>query len=435
MARQKFFAYGWFIVAVAWICYGFGLAPAYYSWGIFAKSVIGELEYDRAQIGAIFGLFTLLYSCVGPLVGMSQTRFGIRWTMVGGSITTAIGLYITSRANSPLEFYLGFSILGGAGVGFSTIIPCQTLGQNWFFRWRALAIGIIFTSGGVIGRYVSAANARFVGVYSADGSEIVGYDWRAGWEIWAIVSIALAIFAAIFIRDKPEDVGRFPDGDAPGDAATAKGMPLAGKDLWTAADAMRTRQFALMVLAGCAYAVPWGIVVSHLALYLDVDKGFSTEAAGAFVGMLALISIAGRFGGALGDWFPPNWVLGLSLAMEGVGVALLLFVESSLSVYVAIALIAVGFGIAYISVPVVFSAYFGRRAFGMTSGVRIFITGIFNGAGPWIAGEIYDATKSYVIPFTFLAVLCFVGAIGAILCRDPGIPPEANSPQMNTDNR
>lgn len=424
MAGQRFFAYGWFIVAIGWICYGFGISPAYYSWGIFARSVMTELDYDRGQIGAIFGLFTLLYSCVGPLVGMSQTRFGVRWTMVGGFISTAVGLYITSIADTPIEFYLGFSILGG-GIGFATIVPCQTLGQNWFLKRRALALALIFTSGGIVGRIVAAANNRFVGIQSTDPSEpgIVGYDWREGWLMWAAVSLTLAVVAGIFVRDTPEHVGQHRDGTPPSEDDDTDPVKAAinAKDDWTAKQAMRTPQFKLMILCGCAYAVPWGVVVGHLALHLT-DIGFAEGVAGAFVGTMALISIAGRLGGALGDWFSPQLVLGASLLMEGLGVAGLLIAQSQALVYVCITLIALGFGIAYISVPVVFSAFFGRRAFGMTSGVRIFITGIFNGAGPWVAGMIFDATESYAIPFIALTALCAAGAVSAVLLKDPGLP-------------
>ena len=100
----------------------------------------------------------------------------------------------------------------------------------------------------------------------------------------------------------------------------------------------------------------------------------------------------------------------------------LVIAKTSPMVYLCIACIGLGFGMAYISVPVVFSSFFGRRAFGTTSGVRIFITGIFNGAGPWVAGEVFDVTGTYRGPFIVLSVLCFVGAVSAILCRDPGLP-------------
>ncbi len=45
--RVPFF-YGWFLVAIAWVCYGFGISPAYYSWGNFAGSIIEDLGLSDA---------------------------------------------------------------------------------------------------------------------------------------------------------------------------------------------------------------------------------------------------------------------------------------------------------------------------------------------------------------------------------------------------
>ena len=67
MAERSGLFYGWLIVVVAWILYGFGIAPAFYSWGQFAPTLIEDLELSRADFGLIFGIFTLIYSAMGPL--------------------------------------------------------------------------------------------------------------------------------------------------------------------------------------------------------------------------------------------------------------------------------------------------------------------------------------------------------------------------------
>ncbi|MCH7910442.1 MAG: hypothetical protein IIB38_12605, partial [Candidatus Hydrogenedentes bacterium] len=185
MARKGFF-YGWILIPVAWVCYGFGISPAYYTWGAFASSLIEDLDFNRADIGGVFGLFTFLYSGVGPLVGFSMARWGIRATMTGGFITSALGLFLMSQADSLLDCYIAFALLGGSGIGFATIVPCQTLGQNWFLKHRALAIAIIFTSGGIVGKIVTRYDTYI----------LEHYDWRTGWLVLAGVSGCLAIIAA-----------------------------------------------------------------------------------------------------------------------------------------------------------------------------------------------------------------------------------------------
>ena len=82
------FFYGWVILLVAGLCYGFGMPPVYYSWGIFAPRITAELGIDRAAVGGVFGLFNTLHQCVGLLVGLAIARFGLRRVMPAGFCVT-----------------------------------------------------------------------------------------------------------------------------------------------------------------------------------------------------------------------------------------------------------------------------------------------------------------------------------------------------------
>ena len=62
----------------------------------------------------------------------------------------------------------------------------------------------------------------------------------------------------------------------------------------------------------------------------------------------------------------------------------------------SIVLLGLGYGAAYISIPVVFGYFFGRRAFAGTSGLRIAILAISGWLGPRWAGAAADASGSYI---------------------------------------
>ena len=410
--RPRFF-YGWTIVLVTGLCYGFGMSPTYYSWSIFVPRIIADLGIDRGDVGGVFGLFNVLYQCVGLFVGLAIVRFGLRGVMAAGFCTTAAGLLFLGRADTALDCYLGFSILGGIGIGFSTIIPAQTLGQNWFLARRALVLGVIFAFGGIVGRLVAPA----------DTWVLAHYDWRAGWTAIAALSVTLAVTAAVIVRETPELLGQRRDGVDPGEPVdTGREQMATVADRWTAAQAIRTPQFALMLVCGVAYSVPWNTVVPHLTLHM-LDVGYPEAVAIGFVGTMALISIGGRLVGAVGDWISPQYALSVALAVEGLGAGGLLLAADPAMAHLSIALIAVGFGAAYISIPVVFSHFFGRRAFSVTTGTRMTITGVFSGLGPWLAGLAFDANGSYTVPFIGLMLVGLAGAVAAAAMRHPGAPP------------
>ena len=412
IGRSRLF-YGWVIVAVAGLCYGFGMSPVFYSWSIFAPRMVADLGVDRGDIGGVFGLFNVLYQLVGLLVGLAIVRIGLRTVMAVGFCTTALGLFLLSRAETVADSYLGFSVLAGIGIGFSTIVPAQTLGQNWFLRRRALVIGIIFAVGGLVGRLVAPADAWV----------LRHYDWRTGWLLIAGLSLLLALVAALFVRERPESLGQYRDGVTPSQDAAAHRATLAAEaDRWTAAEAVRTPQFRLMLVCGVAYAVPYNTVVAHLTLHL-IDVGYAETVAIGFVGTMALISIAGRLGGALGDWVSPQRMLAVALAIEGLGAGALLLAADFRLALLAVSLVAVGFGIAFVSIPVVFSHFFGRQAFAVTTGIRMSCTGVLGGLGPWLAGVAFDSTGSYAVSFLGLLVVGAAGSLCAFVMRHPGPPP------------
>ena len=176
-----------------------------------------------------------------------------------------------------------------------------------------------------------------------------------------------------------------------------------------------------MLVCGVAYAVPWNTAVAHLTLHL-IDRGHAETAAIGFVGTMALVSIAGRLAGAVGDWIAPQRALAAALVLEGLGAGALIFAGSTVVAWAAVTLLGVGFGMAFVSIPVVFSHFFGRRAFAVTSGIRTTCTGVFGGLGPWLAGAAFDATGSYAIPFLGLLALGLAGGAAAGALRRPGAP-------------
>ncbi len=405
--------YGWFVVAVAWIIYGFGISPGYYSWGFFSTEIITDLGLDRAQTGAVFGVFTFVYSGIGPITGAAISRWGTRTVMTLGSLIAALGFFLLRSADSLVECFLYFGVLCGVGIGLSTILPVQTLATNWFTKYRARAVAIILIAGGIVGQFVPRFDAFMVEQYS----------WRTGWLVIAGISASLAVVAALFVRNQPADLGQHPDGVVPSGSDASAEPAVTAADSWTPRKAMRTRQFAILCLSGVAYAVPWSVVVAHGRLHMQ-DLGFSTNLVATIFSFMILASIAGRLTGSLGDFLAPEKVLGFALLVEAVGMMALLTATTPLVARVATVLIAIGFGAAYITITVVFSQYFGRVAFAQTAGTRFLITGVFNAFSPYLAGVLFEQTGSYRIAFIVIAVLGVVGGLATLRLRAPTPPVE-----------
>ena len=407
--------YGWYLLGFVWVLYGFQASPGYYSWSFFAVDIMEELELTRAQIGNVFGLLMFMLSIMSPLSGMAIARWGARSVLVVGNLIMAVGFWGLSGASTLLECYLYYGFLVGGGMGLGTYITCQTLATDWFTKYRARAVAIILTAGGVVGKLV----------YQFDALMVQQYTWRTGWFVLALLTLMLAFLGAVLVRNRPADLGQHPDGidHTSADAVQTLQPERPSVEIWTLPAALRTSQFAVLCLSAVACFVPWTVCVGHGRLHLE-GLGLSTDVAAGVLGTMVLVSIAGRLTGGLGDFLVPEKVLGFALLIEGVGVLGFLFAQTTLLAYLSTTLLALGFGAGYISLAVVLARFFGQAVFAQILGVNYLVSGIVQAISPGMAGWTHDVTGSYRIAFITVALLTITGALFTLCLRVPQPPVE-----------
>ena len=398
------------MVGLGSVCYGFGISPMYYTWGFFLPEMQRDLGMNDSQGGLVFSIFGWIYHLLGPVAGFAIGRWGIRSMMSFGAVVGVLAFWLMSRANSFADAMFAYAVLGGIAIGFGTILAAQTLASNWFIRYRARAMALILGGGAVVG-YLTLR-------YFAPGMLRVA-DWRTGWLVIAGISAFVAILSALFMRGEPERVGQEPDGGAGGDEPEIETLSgPTGRGEWTAPLALRTSQFYVLVGLSVAYGVPWGVIAVFGRLHLEA-LGFATAMAGSILGIRVLVSLFGRLSAFVGDFMTPQRLLGIVLILEGVGCAIFMVAKTEFLAYLSMFLIGLGFGAAYVCIPVVFSSFYGRRAFGTTVGLRFAITGAISPAAPFLAGLLSDRSGSHVLTLSILSGLCLAGAFVAFGLRAP----------------
>ena len=116
-------------------------------------------------------------------------------------------------------------------------------------------------------------------------------------------------------------------------------------------------------------------------------------------------------------------MLGAALFVVAIGCGGLVVASTIPLAVASIVFLGLGYGAAYISIPIVFGQFFGRSAFAGTSGLRIAILAISGWLGPRWAGAAADASGSYLGTFAVLALLCVAGAAAILICPRPGMGP------------
>lgn len=398
---------GWRMIGLGSACYGLAISPMYYSWGFFLPEMQRDLGMSDTQGGLIFSVFSWIYHGLGPVAGIAIARLGIRLMMSLGAVVGAFAFWLMNRADSFAEAMFAYAVLGGIAIGFGTILAAQALASNWFIRYRSRAMALILGGGAVVG-YLTLK-------YFAPGM-LEFFDWRTGWLVIAGISALVAVLAGLFMRGEPERVGQEPDGGVQVESDGPSGPT--GQGEWTAPLALRTSQFYVLIGLSIAYGVPWGIIAVFGRHHLDA-LGFTTAMAGSILGARVLVSLFGRLSAFAGDFMTPQRLLSIVLILEGIGCALFIVANTTLIAYLSMVLIGLGFGAAYVCIPVVYSAFYGRRAFATTVGIRFAITGVIAPAAPTVAGMLSDWSGSHVLTLSILSGLCLVGSLVAFGLRAP----------------
>ena len=145
---------------------------------------------------------TVVSALLVTIVSRLADRYGPRAMLVAAGFGLGAACFGMATATHILLFYLAFAALRALGQG-SLSINCILLVNQWFVSRRGRAVGLM-TLGSMLSTALFPSFARFL---------IDSIDWRGAYAVLGIVAIGLIVPVALFVvRNRPEDIGLFPDG-------------------------------------------------------------------------------------------------------------------------------------------------------------------------------------------------------------------------------
>ena len=210
LMRLPFF-YGWMIVAVTFVTMAIGV-NARTAFSLFFPPIVSEFGWERGVTAGAFSFGFVVSAAVSPLIGRMMDRFGPRGVMELGVALMGSGLLLAPLTSQPWHLYLTIGVLVGAGSvclgysGQSLFLP------NWFIRRRGLAMGLAFAGVG-IGSVTLLPWVQHL---------IEQTGWRTACTAMGILVLAVLAPINLLLRERPENIGLLPDGDAAPTATSAK---------------------------------------------------------------------------------------------------------------------------------------------------------------------------------------------------------------------
>ena len=373
--------YGWFVVAAAFAVTFVGFGSAY-TFSAFVDSLQRDFAASRGSVSLVFSLAGFLYFGLGVLSGPLADRWGSRRLCIAGMLSIGAGLCAASMARSLTEVYVAYGLGVGLGVGCS-YVPALGAVQRWFVKRRGFASGLAVSGIGV-GTLVMPPLAAWC---------IGALGWRHAYLVLGVVAAVVGVGMALLIENDPRDRGLAPDGDQ------AASPPSAGQPTgFSVGDVLKSRRFAGLYAACLICSFGLFVPFVHLIPFA-LDHGVPQSSAVLLLAGVGVGSTLGRFFlGGLADRLGRE--LSLLLMFVGMGLALAVGVFSS--VFRAMAVFALTYGVFYggfvAILPALVMDYFGGRNVGGIIGVLYTSIAFGTLIGPSAAGFAFDVSHSYTVP-------------------------------------
>jgi MFS family permease len=415
MSKSGF--YGWKLLAAFWVILFINLAFPAYGSSVINAYMVSDLSLDRRTLGLMVSVYMMMSGLPGPLVAMYVNRYGVRQTLVVGSAILMLGaLAMATIVNTGWEAVIVFGFIVGLGVISGGALAAQTGTAVWFVRRRALAISLILSAGGIGGFIATRALNSLISYYGT---------WRAGWWLIAAMALVSVIVAALFVKEKPEDLGQQADGGVfdGDDAAKQKTTRVhITTEEWTFPEVLRSPVLWLLLFGSLGMSGGFTQAMAHAIVHLQ-DLGNTSEVAAKSFSILVVSTLIGKLMlGVFGDRIDPRYLWAIAVACFGIGLLVLLKATAPLTLNIYAVLIGFGFGGGLVCMMTVMSNYFGSKAYASVIGITLAVQTTVGALASFIAGDLYERQGSYTIAFIGTAVLCFAGTLVLLVIRPPKRP-------------
>lgn len=376
----------WMIVLAAGVIVGVAMGLRQVM-GLYLKPMTTELGIGREPFSTALAIANLTWGLGAVFAGMIADRHGAGRVVVTGALSTMIGTYLMMTAKGNMDLYVSglFLGIGVAGTGITSLVGA--VGRAAPPEQRTAAIASLGMAGG-IGGFVAFPYAHLL---------IEAFGWKTSLLV-LIATMSIMVPLAVALAGKP-----------------VAGDP--GIKSQTLSEAFReafTHRSYQLLLAGffvCGFHVAFYGV--HLPAFV-ADKGLEPSVAVTALTMVGLANLAGTYiAGQSGRFVEKR--IGLSIIYFGrclVFLSLLVLPITPVTIIVLSTIL----GFLWLStVPLTSSlvaTFFGTTWMSMLFGVVFLSHQVGSFLGLYMAGIVYDATKSYdTMWWVSIALGLFAGLI------------------------
>ncbi len=405
--------YGWIITIISMISmsFYFGIRTVF---SVFFVALIDHFNWSRAEAAFGQSIALLAYMIMAPITGSLVDRIGPRKVVIPGIILTGIGFLLCTQIQTLTHFYIFFGLMVGVGVTWGMgIAPFTVIISHWFEKKRGAANGIAGIGIG-IGILLLVPIAQYF---------ISSYGWRFSFFILAMLVFLIPLpLNILFLKHRPEELGLHPDGDLPNESLSISAKRTRN-EIYHYDQNPKKISFPKLVLAARFWYVVlfpafttfgiYTIIVHHLRYLIDqgVEKIF---AASLFAAVGALTAGFRPFWGWFSDRIGREITFTIGGGCFSSGILFLLlyqYIHSNTLLYLFVLFFSAGWGVTTPMIMSITGDIYKGKNFGLIYGIVEGLIGITGATGAWLAGYIFDQTKSYFFAFIIVIILNLISIL------------------------
>lgn len=408
--------YGWIVLFGAWLAMG-GANLGSSAFNALQPAMLTELGWTRETISLAYTMNFAVMALMSPAIGMLLDRIGVRRILLLGGIVALISLGLVGFTTKPWHLYLTYGVLLPIGVGLSFSLPNMVTVRRWFSKLAGVTMALLLT-GSLIG-------VLFAAPLSLALANSCG--WRWSYFLVGIIGFALVVVGALIIRQDPESMGLYPDGEKP-DPEIVKNRAdyMARMVPWSLAEAIKTNTFWLFTFARIGLIAGSIAVTQFTITFATIDLGVPQKQAVAifsiaFIGVSMVSRVIFSFASdrlmtLLGG---RKWVVIFVQAVFCIGMLYGSTISDARGLTIMVILTAIGSAPALSLYAVLLGDLFGVVSMPKIQGVIGLIGALLGALGPWYFGRTFDYTGSYSQAFLVVGIISIVGIVALIFMPKP----------------
>jgi MFS family permease len=386
--------YGWRITWALAVTQTIGYGVLTYVFGVFVKPMELELGWTRTQTSTAFSLALLFAGFSAIPVGRFVDKHGARLVMSVGSGLGVLLVLAWSFVQSLSVFYI---VMVGLGFVIATTLydVAFTVIAVWFRQQRSRAMLIITLVAGLAST-IFIPLATFL-------NETLG--WRDALRVLALLLAVTVPLHALVLRRKPEDLGLLPDG------VQATATPVAHHPSINTRAALRLHAFWFLLISVVFVRFAVSVITPHLVPLLS-ERGYSPALVASAAGSIGLVQLLGRiFFTPLSRGLSLAKISAITFALHGLGVACLLFIPTTLGVWLFVLFYGASNGAITLARAALLADIFGSASYGQLNGIISFAVAFTGATAPLLAGFLHERTGDYTQTLLLLIVLIALSSL------------------------